>query len=845
MGDQRLPLIRGRIFGVDSYQAPQHGGGAPRIPSLDPKAHRARVLEQLDAITREVESRDPSARDELATREIIAVQPAPGEQLTPDQLDDAHQDARLIGVVPETGTVLLDVAHPRLEYLRDKLDGFAEDARAWRKVEKDGTQTTHRENERAVAAIGSVRRAALDDVRGPGLRTELPAPAGDRAYWFEIACRGGYRQPLSETDETRAQLARQLYRVGAAQEFDEFIGPERAYFFVKLTIPQIEALRAATDCIYEVELAPPPLRDLRLLEDVTTTELKAFSLRPPHVDAPAVVILDTGVATGHPLLKPALLSATTAGKEIPSPEDTHGHGTKMAGVALYRDLGGAIERGGAEAPHWIQSSRLLVREGIGTASDENSEHWPALTLRAIRAAEDADPRPRDRVFTLAITRNMQDPPLDGVAPTLWSHAIDVLAYHDGHGRLIVVSAGNARYEQWLVLAEQHPQLQLSEKIHQPAQAVNALSVGAYTARVELPPGDDYADTTVVATRPGGISPYTSTGPSGSEWAIKPDVVLEGGNLAIAGGLPNTSVSTLNALTTSNRHMLGHPLGQLAMTSEATARAAHLTARVWAAEPKLRPETVRGLIVHSASWTPEMAAQFGGLADRLAACGYGTPDERIARECAQNRATIVVEDAMPNAVWEEHPKKKPPKRETTKKTELKVRRKLKLFRLPIPDIRLGDTDPDVELRVTLSFFSEPNLFGRTVTAGLDLKWDMQGPFETEEQFLQRINVLKRAKRLDGKREKVPATRSFDWDIGPQLRGRGTVQSDRWRGKMSKLAGDKLIAVLPVLGWWERRRRELREQEMRFSLIVSVFGPGVYSAIKPAVEIAAEAVPAIEV
>ncbi len=206
----------------------------------------------------------------------------------------------------------------------------------------------------------------------------------------------------------------------------------------------------------------------------------------------------------------------------------------MAGIALYQDLGAAIERGSAEAGHWLQSSRLLVQPGAGTAADENYEKWPVLTLGAIRSAEDADPRPRDRVFALAITRTMQEPPLDGLLPTLWSQAIDQIAHHEGHGRLLVVSAGNARYEQWLALAEQHPQLQLSEKIHQPAQAANALTVGAYTARVELPGTKDYAEAKVVAPRPGGISPFTSTGLTGNEWAIKPDIVMEGGNLAILG-----------------------------------------------------------------------------------------------------------------------------------------------------------------------------------------------------------------------------------------------------------------------------------------------------------------------
>ncbi|MBY0278783.1 S8 family peptidase [Candidatus Binatia bacterium] len=833
MAEERLPLLRGRVSAVDTYEAPQRGGAPPKLPSLDPQALRARLVAQLDTIERQVQGRAETARDELATREIVAVHPSPGTKLTPEQLDDVREDARLIGVVQETGTVLLDVAKPHLGYLRDKVDAFGDDARSRSKTEKDGTTTVHRDKERAIAPVDAIGLAQLDDMRGPRLRAE--ALVADRPYWFEVACRGGYRRPLSETEESRAQIARQLYRAGAPHErLDEFIGPEQVYFFVRLTQPQLEALRAATDCIYEVELAPPPLRDLRLLEDVTTKDVKDFFLQAPDADAPAVVILDTGIATGHPLLKPAILSATTAGDLIPSPEDTHGHGTKMAGVALYRDLGAAIERGGASAMHWLQSSRLLVQPGEGTASDDNYEKWPVLTLGAVRSAEDADPRPRGRVFALAITRTMQEPPLQGLVPTLWSHAIDQIAHHEGHGRLIVVSAGNARYELWLALAEQHPQLQLSEKIHQPAQAANALTVGAFTARVELPASEDYAEAQLVARRPGGISPFTSTGLAGNEWPIKPDVVMEGGNLAISGSLPDASVPTLSALTTSHRHTLGQPLGQISMTSEATARAAHLAARIWAVEPKLQPETIRGLIVHSASWTQEMIQQFGGMNDRVLACGYGVPDERLASECAQERATVVVEDAMPNGVIEDEPKKKPPKRPTTRTTEPKLRRKLMVFRLPIPNEQLGDTDPDVELRVTLSYFTEPNKFGRTVFHGLDLKWDMQGPQESESAFLQRINALKRPTGPDGKRQKVAVTKSFPWDLGVQLRSRGTVQSDRWRGKMSELAGDKLLAVIPVLGWWDQRRH-LKEQVMRFSLIVSVFGPGVYEVIEPRVEV----------
>lgn len=56
------------------------------------------------------------------------------------------------------------------------------------------------------------------------------------------------------------------------------------------------------------------------------------------------------------------------------------------------------------------------------------------------------------------------------------------------------------------------------------------------------------------------------------------------------------------------------------------------------------------------------------------------------------------------------------------------------------------------------------------------------------------------------------------------------------------GDKLIAIVPVLGWWDQRKL-LKTQEVAFTLVVSVLGPGVYAAIRPRIE--AEAAVTIDV
>ena len=48
----------------------------------------------------------------------------------------------------------------------------------------------------------------------------------------------------------------------------------------------------------------------------------------------------------------------------------------------------------------------------------------------------------------------------------------------------------------------------------------------------------------------------------------------------------------------------------------------------------------------------------------------------------------------------------------------------------------------------------------------------------------------------------------------------------------------LPIPPALGWWDQPR-ELRESRLRFSLIVTVQGPGVYAAIRPRVEVPVEA------
>ena len=226
----------------------------------------------------------------------------------------------------------------------------------------------------------------------------------------------------------------------------------------------------------------------------------------------------------------------------------------------------------------------------------------------------------------------------------------------------------------------------------------------------------------------------------------------------------------------------------------------------------------------------MVEQFPNIDERLALCGWGVPDAEFASACATDRATVVFEDEMPNAVRVIERKQRD-SGDNSDETEIKFKRRVKLFRFPVPEeLLLADPNRRVELRVTLSYFPEPNTFRRQVSHGLDLTWDMQGPAESDAAFITRINKLARGEAAKGKK-----TKPFDWELKVTRRSRGTVQSDRWAGPASYLAGHKLLAVVPVLGWWERRPA-LRELAMPFSLIVTVRADGldIYNPIRVAVE-----------
>jgi hypothetical protein len=692
-----------------------------------------------------------------------------------------------------------------LGYFLQRLDQYA----------TQDTRTGNPKNANMVERIAAVRLATIREIWTDD-RESFPAP--HEVTWWEVWLRRSDGNELQRLEEF-------------AVASDIVIGERRLVFdnrvivLIRATATQLASalniiddfaeLRAAhVNSDFFTGLAPEEQSDW-INDLVRRTE-------PPSEEAPASCILDTGVNRGHRLLEHSLAEDDLHTCDPTwGAADHDGHGTQMAGVTLYGDLRTALEHG-----HQVLLRHRLESVKIRPpANDTDPKLYGAITAEAVSRVEIREPN-RRRSFAMAVTAVPDRTP---GTPTSWSAAVDALAagrafdstrgelkYIDSASaeshRLFIVSAGNVRdlTDTTLTYLDRCDTLSVED----PAQAWNALTVGAYTEMVDVgAEGTSHPGWTAVA-QPGDLSPFSRTGVGFQrQWPIKPDIVLEGGNAALSPtGSEVDWPESMQLLTTR-----ANPLTftTIHATSSATALAAHMAATIAADYPGFWPETVRGLLVHSAEWTSQMRTQMAaaGTSRRQRAAfirryGFGVPTAERALRSATDALTLVVQDTI-------HPFRHGALRE------------MHLHDLPWPRDELANLgEVSVKLRVTLSYFIEPSPTRRGSQsryryASHQLRFDLREPDETNDDFRKRINRKALAEEED---RPARSGEPDGWYVGSETRNRGSVHSDIWEGTAADLAARGLIAIYPVTGWWkELQARDQSDLGARYALLISIETP----------------------
>ena len=810
---QRRHFILDGVTETEPYRYPGSGGGdRSEIPAQNRAQHGAALQRQIDEL-RDVAEFARGAQQAAGMEDGLGLQVEfesfPEIELAFESLARERSGIELLNVRHEDNRTHATVFVPD-----GKLDHFERLIREYLAEARDKAGRL-RDHQRLIDAIRQIRAASLRALWTDS-SDAFPTP-DEGAVWWEVW--------LPVRRNRRATVAAFRERTGAqgmevAQ--GELNFPERTVVMARAAVEQMERSMVTLNSIAELRRPKETADFFNSLERDEQAEWLDDLLDRARFAAdadytPYACLLDTGVSRGHPLIAPALDAIDLHTVEPAwGTNDADGHGTEMAGLALAGDLNELLAgTAPVEIEHRLESVKLIPRDGVPGAGPR---HHGYLTVEAVARPEVTAPL-RRRVFGMAVTARDDR---DRGRPSAWSAAIDSLAVDfDGDGdnpRLLVVSAGNVSDSNaW----PDYPDSNDTDGVHDPAQAWNALTVGACTdlVRITEPDAGGYAP---IAPE-GGLSPFSTTSLTWEpHWPLKPDVVLEGGNAAedpiSAVWLPSLSLLTTHHLPANRLFTTTNA------TSAATALASRFAARVMAIYPGLWPETIRALIVHSAEWTDTMKLQFlpairaPNKKDYLRLvqrCGFGVPDIARARWSVENSLTMVVEERL-------HPFRRAGSNPPTL-------RDMHLHDLPWPRDVLEDLgETPVEMRVTLSYFIEPNPSRRGHRSRYryeshGLRIDVKRPLESVAEFRKRVNLAARDED-EGSRRRSDGDSA--WLIGARGRHRGSLHGDIWQGTAADLASRGVIAVYPTAGWWKTRQAlERYDKAARYALVVSIRAPEV--------------------
>ncbi|RAA06380.1 hypothetical protein DOT67_22845 [Ralstonia pseudosolanacearum] len=822
--DRRQHLVLHQTSKSLDYTAHSPGGGdAKVVPDLPRQQHGQALRAQLQELAPMAQA-TAAAQQQLGLESGLGVQiqfvGQPDVELAFESLAYGPKKIELLSVYSEGTTTYANVFVPdgQLAHFEKYVTEYLEE-----KKDKNGGARDHKALLNTIAAIRAAELRALwtDD---PEL---LPADPNE-AFWWEVWL------PVRAAGQAVVEDFKKLAGLAGCTVSDKQANfPERTVLLMWGTEQQFAQSVMTLNCVAELRRAKDTAEFFDGMAGAEQQQwldamLELAQFPPEGDETPRVCLLDSGVNRGHPLLAPLMTEADMHAVDPAwGTDDAANHGSGLAGLAAFGDLTEALASAQPiPIEHRLESVKLTPGEG---ANEGDARHHAYLFAEAVSRPEIAAPV-RRRVFTSAVSASDYR---DRGRPSSWSATVDRLAADaDGDGefpRLIVLSAGNTRENSaWL----EYPASLSTNLIHDPGQAWNAITVGACTDKT-----DTEIDAVSAVAEQGGLSPFTTTSRTwDAAWPLKPDVVLEGGNVG-KDALSAVGLPSLNLLTMHHR-----PNERLFTTTNATSAASALCARMaaqlMAAYPALRPETIRALLVHSAEWTPAMREMFlpadakptkQDYANLIRHCGWGVPNLDQALWSAGNSLTLVVEDLV-------HPYAK-------EKDRGVVTRHMNLHALPWPRAELEALQATkVQMRVTLSYFIEPNPSARGVASKFHypshrLRFDVQRPLDAStDDFVARINA---AAERDGGGDPVNP-KDPAWYLGDRQRHRGSLHQDVWEGTAADLASRGFIAVYPGSGWW-RTRPPLARYDLpaRYSLVVSLrtepVGVDLYNAIEQQIAI----------
>jgi len=414
---------------------------------------------------------------------------------------------------------------------------------------------------------------------------------------------------------------------------------------VEVTLQQAENLLNHKD-VRQVDLPPRTgIEFSQLNVDVNEIPVKLNDISD---EASLICILDSGINTNHILLQGAIGDAQSF-IDDEDESDQVGHGTAVAGVALFGDIEERID-----ANEWNRELRILSGKVLAkNKHDEAIFDEKTIESTLIKAIMYFHEEYGCRIYNLSLgnlNAPYQQSHISGIAVTL-DELVRKLNI------LITVSSGNYNGSEiinnW---RDDYPSYLLSDDatLIDPAPAANVLTVGSfvkhtltYTERRYQAQGE--INELHVANE-GQVSPFSRSTPK-ENGALKPELLAHGGNFAIPArqeGQGWRQVDKhLGVITLNHRPQGSTLLSEFSGTSFSAPYVAHLAGRLLNNYPTASANLLRALLANHARISHEINSTFEEKKHARRVAGYGIVDEDSLFKSSQEHVVLISEEKIEN------------------------------------------------------------------------------------------------------------------------------------------------------------------------------------------------------
>ena len=473
-------------------------------------------------------------------------------------------------------------------------------------------------------------------------------------------------------DDTSDFIDLELWKITDPKKNKQFIQQLKESYTDFRQFRITDTLITKTFVLLRVKLTQDIFEEIIQLKEVTRADRPAmvqfnpFEMMQPDVggiefngpekNATGILIIDSGIISNHPMLENCVGGEENFQSGETETQDTVGHGTAVAGCAVYGDIADSLERNNFTPSNWLFSAKVLYAETNNITDVVSSVYDPEkLIEHQFKDAVESflsNPEYHIKVLNISLGNHHEIWHKHYFRQLPLAALIDELAFTFPYV-VFVVSVGNQNpldfYNSIGDVMENYPHY-LTEnknfKIINPASAALALSVGSIAGEVRIEKeryGAEQIKTAIAqAQQP---SPFTRTG-LGINGMIKPEVVEYGGNLILSESYGRIVEDKGGKLALLNNKVTDNIIQFDIGTSFAAPKLAHLAGKITNHFPDKSANFIKNMLLAGADYPFSPTKDFYRTENKkkaeqchLSVCGYGLSHYEKALYSYDKRAVL--------------------------------------------------------------------------------------------------------------------------------------------------------------------------------------------------------------